>query len=228
MRSKKSKKANLEKKRGMFFQIGMVVTLSLVLLAFNWTTERSSDDDIWLNLGERIVEDDMAEVTVQKKEKPKVIKPKIIKPIKIIPDDQEIEDDPYDISVEITDETENILNQIPEFTDEPEDPDKVIFTPVQNPPEYPGGYPALLKFLERNLNYPEMAKEAGIQGKVYVSFIVWKDGSVSDIKIIRGIGGGCDEEVLRVLKLMPKWKPGEQNGKKVNVAFRMPVVFRLK
>jgi protein TonB len=104
----------------------------------------------------------------------------------------------------------------------------VIFTPIQNPPEFPGGERELLKFLSKNLKYPSMARDAGITGIVYVSFIVWKNGSVTDIAIKRGIGGGCDEEVIRVLKLMPKWKPGEQNGKKVNVAYRMPVVFKLK
>lgn len=228
MKSKKSKKANLERKRGMFFRIGMIFSFSIVLLAFNWTTESCYDIDDWMLRGEAIIDEETSEVTVQKKKEIELIKPKIIKPITIIPDEEEIEDDPYDLSAEVTDETENGLENIPEFEDEPEDSNIVIYTPVQNPPEYPGGYVALRKFLARNLQYPEMAKGAGIQGKVYVSFIVWKDGSVSDVKIIRGIDGGCDEEVLRVVKLMPDWKPGEQNGKKVNVVYRMPVVFTLK
>jgi protein TonB len=227
MKSKKSKKANLERMRGIFFQIGMVISLTFVLLAFNWTTERSYDDD-WMTLGEKIIDDDIAEVTIQKKKKQEIVKPKIIKPIEVIPDDVEIEDDPYEIDAEVTDETENNLDNIPEMEEEPEDGEKVIFTPIQNPPEFPGGERELLKFLSKNLKYPSMARDAGITGIVYVSFIVWKNGSVTDIAIKRGIGGGCDEEVIRVLKLMPKWKPGEQNGKKVNVAYRMPVVFKLK
>jgi TonB family protein len=106
-------------------------------------------------------------------------------------------------------------------------PDEEVFVFVEELPEFPGGSEARLKFLQENLNYPQQAKEKGIQGTVYVKFVVEKDGSISDAKIIRGIGAGCDEEVLRVVKLMPKWKPGKQRGKAVRVYFNMPVKFTL-
>ncbi len=102
-----------------------------------------------------------------------------------------------------------------------------VFRVVEVPPKYPGGEPARLKFFADNLKYPKQAKENGIQGKVYVSFVVEPDGSVTNIKILRGIGGGCDEEAIRVVKLMPKWEPGTQRGKNVRVQFNLPIKFSL-
>ena len=94
-------------------------------------------------------------------------------------------------------------------------------------PEYPGGDKARLNFLRENIVYPKEAKEKRIQGTVYVGFVVEKDGTLSDIKVLRGIGGGCDEEAIRIVKMMPKWKPGKQRGKEVRVSFTMPVRFKL-
>ncbi len=102
-----------------------------------------------------------------------------------------------------------------------------ILTIVEQMPSFPGGEPAKLTFLANNLHYPELAQESGIRGTVYLRFIVKADGSVTDIKIIRGIGGGCDEEAIRVVKLMPKWVPGKQKGKNVDVLFTMPISFVL-
>jgi len=99
---------------------------------------------------------------------------------------------------------------------------------VDHMPEYPGGDDAMLKFLSQNIIYPQIAKETGITGTVYSRFVVEKDGSVSDVNVLKGIGGGCDEEVVRVVKLMPKWSPGLQEGKKVRVQFNLPVKFTLE
>ena len=99
--------------------------------------------------------------------------------------------------------------------------------PIEISPEYPGGFTEMMKFLAKNIVYPQEAKENGIQGKVYAEFVVRNDGSLSDIKIVRGIGELCDQEVIRVLKLMPKWTPGKQKGKKVHVRFTLPVKFTL-
>ena len=103
-----------------------------------------------------------------------------------------------------------------------------VFMNVQEMPSFPGGDAARKKYLARNLRYPNQAAEDGIQGTVYVSFVVKTNGSLSDIKIIKGIGGGCDQEALRVVKKMPAWNPGYQNGRKVAVLFNMPVYFRLQ
>lgn len=102
-----------------------------------------------------------------------------------------------------------------------------IHTFVEELPEFPGGNDARVKFLSENTSYPKIAKDAGIQGPVHLTFVVEKDGSISNVAILRGIGGGCDEEAIRVVKAMPKWKPGRQNGKEVRVQFNMPIHFKL-
>ncbi len=104
---------------------------------------------------------------------------------------------------------------------------KPIFTIVEEMPSFPGGDEPRIKFLRDNIVYPQMAKENNIQGTVYVSFVVNSNGKVIDVKLLRGIGGGCDEEAVRVVKLMPPWNPGKQNGKSVRVQFNMPIRFTL-
>lgn len=105
--------------------------------------------------------------------------------------------------------------------------DSPIFTVVEDMPSFPGGDEARIKFLRDNINYPQMAKENGIQGTVYVTFVVEENGKVTDVKVLRGIGSGCDEEAVRVVKMMPLWKPGKQSGKAVRVQFNMPIRFVL-
>jgi len=102
-----------------------------------------------------------------------------------------------------------------------------IFTVVEEMPSFPGGDEARIKFLTENIKYPQMAKESGIQGTVYVTFVVDEKGKVADVRVLRGIGGGCDEEAVRVVKLMPAWNAGKQSGKPVRVQFNMPIRFTL-
>lgn len=102
------------------------------------------------------------------------------------------------------------------------------FTVVEQMPEFPGGDQNMMKFLHDNTRYPQMAKESGIAGTVYVTFVVNKNGQISDVKVLRGIGGGCDEEALRVVRSMPSWIPGRQNGKSVPVQFNLPIKFILQ
>ena len=103
-----------------------------------------------------------------------------------------------------------------------------VYIVVEQMPEFPGGDRALMDFVKDNIQYPAEAKEKGIKGLLYVNFIVEPDGSVSDIKVLRGIGGGCDEEAARVVESMPKFKPGMQNGETVRVSYTVPVIFRLE
>ncbi|MCR5445782.1 MAG: M56 family metallopeptidase [Bacteroidales bacterium] len=103
-----------------------------------------------------------------------------------------------------------------------------VYNVVEVDPEFPGGIEALYKYLAENITYPQQAKDSGIQGRVYVTFVVEKDGSITGAKVLRGIGGGCDEEALRVVNAMPKWTPGKQLGEPVRVQFNLPVVFKLK
>jgi protein TonB len=102
------------------------------------------------------------------------------------------------------------------------------FTVVEQMPDFPGGEAELFKYLQKNIKYPEMARESGISGVVYVKFVVDKRGKISDIVLLRGIGGGCDEEAVRVVKGMPDWKPGRQNGMAVPVYFTLPIKFTLQ
>ena len=102
-----------------------------------------------------------------------------------------------------------------------------IITMADEMPAYPGGDKARLNFLQNNITYPVNARSMGIQGTVYVTFVVETDGSISDVRVLRGIGGGCDEEAIRVIKKMPKWKPGRMDGKLVRVQFNMPIKFTL-
>jgi TonB family protein len=102
-----------------------------------------------------------------------------------------------------------------------------VYPVVEKMPSYPGGDDARIAFLVKNIKYPEQAKKNGIQGKVFVSFIVEADGSITDVKVLRGIGGGCDEEATRVIKMMPKWNPGTDKGKPVRVQFNLPIKFAL-
>ena len=103
-----------------------------------------------------------------------------------------------------------------------------IFTWAEEMPQFPGGSSELLKFFAQNIIYPEIAKRAEVEGKINLSFIVDKNGSISDIQIVKGIGAGCDEEAVRILKMMPRWSPGKQNGKPVLTRINIPVVFKLR
>ncbi len=103
-----------------------------------------------------------------------------------------------------------------------------VFVVVEKMPAYPGGDEARIKFLKENMKYPQEARQKGISGRVFVTFVVEKDGSTTNVKILRGIGGGCDEEAIRVVSLMPAWNPGLEKGKPVRVQFNLPIMFSLE
>ncbi|MCB0821625.1 MAG: energy transducer TonB [Bacteroidales bacterium] len=221
----KTKNGKLEKKRSLFFQIGMILSLAFVLAAFEWTTVRTYTLSDW-NLGENIPIEQMIDVTVQEQPKPK---PKPVIQTSII----EIIDNNTPVEVEeiIWEEPDEGLNDLDYFVDEEsgeEEEEPVIFISSEQKPLFPGGDKAMYDFLYDRIKYPEIARELGIQGTVYVKFVVWNDGSIRNIQLLRGIGGGCDEEALRIVKLMPKWKPGLQRTLPVNVQMVLPVKFVLK
>jgi protein TonB len=143
----------------------------------------------------------------------------------IVDDDVEI-DEEFIVDVEAT-----VMTEVREFTpvmqQEEEIKEDVIFTVVEDQPSFPGGEEARIRYLNDNIRYPQMAREAGIQGTVFVTFVVERDGSVTDVRILRGIGGGCDEEAVRVVRNMPRWNPGRQRGQPVRVQFNMPIRYVL-
>lgn len=225
MSTKKSNRANLEKKRGVFFQIGFIVSLSVVLLAFEWTTVKTSMID-WDKLGGETIDEELAKVTIHEKKKLEMPKPKIIRPIEAVTNDLETDED-IEINIEVTDDTRNDLDL--EVFDDPDEvvEEPQIFYSAQQQPEFTGGLSAMRKYLAANIKYPKSAKEVGIKGTVHIAFVVWSDGSVRHVEVLRGIGGGCDEEALRVIQEMPDWKPGIQRTIAVNVRMVIPITFNL-
>jgi protein TonB len=117
---------------------------------------------------------------------------------------------------------------ITEVTKKVTEVEEVPLLVVEQNPEFQGGYEAMLKFLHDKMQYPTLAQESGIQGTVFVQFVVSKTGKISNVKVLRGIGGGCDDEAVRVVKEMPNWIPGRQNGQAVPVMFQIPVKFQLQ
>jgi protein TonB len=216
MEPKKNPEISLEKKKGLFFQIGLVITLVIVLGAFEW----KSYEKVEYNLGQLNL-DDMEEEIIpitKQEEKPPPPPPPPPEVIEIIEDDEEIENE---AEVEDTESDEDVEIEIEEEDDEE------FFMVVENMPEFPGGDLGLMKYIQKNVKYPAIAKEYNITGKVYVSFIVDRSGSVTNVKIVRGVDKNLDAEAMRVVKSLPKYKPGKQRGKAVRVMFTIPINFTL-
>lgn len=224
METKKSKKADLEPKKGTFLQLGLIVSLLLVFMAFEW---KSYDYEVIAFTDLPVTPETIEDLPPMTKE-PELPKPPTPQVISF-----EIVDEPIDDEAIIFDPEIGQDEPIPQYVTkltapqeqyvDPEEP----FLVVEKMPQFPGGEIELLKFLSRNISYPQIAREANIQGIVHAQFVVEKNGKVSGIKILRGIGGGCDEEAMRVLRMMPDWSPGKQRGIPVRVAFNIPVSFKL-
>ena len=215
MKPKKNPKVSLENKKGMFFQIGLAVTLLAILIAFEW----KSYDKINYNLGDLNL-DDMEEeiIPITRQEvKPPPPPPPPPEIIEIVEDEVEIE---KELEIEETETDEDEIIEI-------EEDDEEFFMVVENMPEFPGGDLGLMKFIQKNVRYPAIAKEYNITGKVYVSFIVDKQGNVTNVKIVRGVDKNLDAEAVRVVSSLPKYKPGKQRGKAVRVMFTIPINFTL-
>ena len=226
MEEKKSPKANLDNKKLMFMQIGMVISLLIAWLAFEHKNydKREIDESL---LNREIVEDlEMTEITKQDEQKPQPVElPKQTTQLEIVQDDVEVED--IEINAEV-DQQEVIEEYVPVEVEEEDVQEQEIFQIVEEMPSFPGGEAKLMEYVAKNIKYPQIARETGIQGRVFVGFVVEPDGSISNVKLLRGIGGGCDEEAMRVIKSLPKWKPGKQRGKAVRVSYQIPVFFKLQ
>jgi protein TonB len=223
MEVKKTDRADLEKHRNTFILIGLVITLSLVWFAFEHKTYDKEDVQIMQNA---MIEDeeDIVLQTQRNEPPPPPPPPQQTTVIEVVEDDVEVDD--IEIDAETDDEEEIEEQAIVEEEPEEEKEDE-IFVFVEDQPTFPGGDEARIKYLQENIKYPEMAKESGIQGTVYVTFVVEKDGRITNVKVLRGIGGGCDEEAVRIIKNMPRWKPGKQRGRAVRAQFNMPIRFVL-
>ena len=226
MEKKKTEKADLENKKGLFLQIGLVITLAGVLAAFEWKTYDAVDMS---GLG-RVTEDFEEEIVIQTEQTPPPPPPpppqEIITELEIVADDKEIENE-VEISAEADERVAIEVYIAPVVEEEEEYEEQQIFQVVEDPPGFPGGDEARMRYLQDNIRYPAIAREAGIQGTIFISFVVERDGSITDVQVLRGIGGGCDEEAIRVVRNMPRWTPGKQRGRPVRVQFTMPIRFTL-
>jgi periplasmic protein TonB len=221
--AKKYSHIKLENYTKVFMNVGLAFSLAFVLWAFEL---KDYDDSGLVDLGQ--LDDDFEDImeippTEQPPPPPPVVQlPQIIE----IPDEEEIEEEiEVDLDVEITEETvieDIVFDEAPdeEVADE-------IFDIVEDQPTPPGGMSAFYKFVGQSMKYPNQARRMGIEGRVFVQFVVDKDGQLTEIKAVKGIGAGCDEEAVRVLKSAPKWKPGKQRGRPVKVRMILPITFKL-
>ena len=223
MEPKKTEKADLEKKSFMFFSLGLIVSLLLAITAF---TYRVYDDTSAKDLSKNSANnDEILEVPPTQQlppPPPKIQQPQIIE----VPDEKKIEEEiDINMDTEVTEETKVEEIKIAQ-EEEKEDPDQ-IFLVVEETAAPTGGMPAFYDFVSKKLKYPAQARRMGIEGKVFVEFVIERDGTITDVKAIKGIGAGCDEEAVRVLQSAPKWKPGKQRGKPVRQRMVLPIAFKL-
>lgn len=222
MEVKKNPEVDLEKRKSSFMWMGMLFALALVLVAFEWKIFEKRDTS-GADLDLDLIEEEIVPQSIQKPPPPPP-PPAPTTVIEIVDDEEEIEDELEIEDLEVDQDTEiEIIEDVEEEVVEEE-----VFTIVEEMPSFPGGEAKLFEYLGKNIKYPQIAKEAGISGVVYVNFVVGPQGNISDVKVLRGIGGGCDEEAVRVVKNMPNWKPGKQRGKPVKVSYNLPIRFSLK
>jgi len=212
----------------MFLEIGLVVSLSIILVAFEWTKGEGNKDDTNV-VSEIQFEDEMMQITRREEPKPepKPEQPKVAEVLDIVDDDVEIEDE-FDFDMEATDDSEydfTMMGDDDETIDEEE-----VFYIVEDMPTFNGGEPAteFRKYIAQNLRYPEIAAENGISGRVIVQFAVNKVGTVVDANVVRSVDPALDKEAVRVVMTSPKWTPGKQRGKAVKVLFTFPINFVLQ
>jgi protein TonB len=224
MEPKKTEKADLTKKSFLFLTVGLVVSLLLAIMAFSY---RVYDDTSVTDLSKNdAMEEEILEVPPTEQlppPPPKIQQPQIIE----VPDEKKIEEEiEINMDTEVTEETKVEEIKIAPVEEEKEDPNQ-IFLVVEETAAPIGGMPAFYEFVSKKLKYPAQARRMGVEGKVFVEFVIERDGTITDVKAIKGIGAGCDEEAVRVLQSAPKWKPGKQRGKPVRQRMVLPIAFKL-
>lgn len=228
MEKKKSSKADLEGKRTSFFLVGLVIALGVTLVAFEWRSRPAKTQSLGL-LQTVEVEEEIIPITRENEIKPPPPPPppKVVEVLDIVADDVLIEDE---LQMDETEADENtIINVAPviETADE-EVEDQIFFNIIEEPAEFPGGDRALLNYLNSHVNYPVIAQENGIEGKVYLKFVIDEQGNVTNAQIARGVDSSLDAEALRVINSLPRFKPGKQRGRPVKVYYSSVINFKLQ
>ena len=229
MEIKKSEKANLENKKLLFVEIGLVIALGITLFAFEWTSKETKVSTLE-DTTEVLIEEEIIPIT-QDTPPPPPAAPKIpvlSDQIDIVDDEIELEDDLFmnledDASLGV-----EIMDYI-EVEEEVVEEEAIPFQLVEEKPSFQGGDAnQFSKWVNQRLVYPEIAKENGVQGRVTLQFTVEKDGTVTKVKVLRGVDPSLDKEAVRVVSMSPKWKPGKQRDRAVPVTYTFPVIFQLR
>ena len=226
MQLKKSQKASLEDKKVVYVLMGFVFVLSLCYVALEWTEKEVTKYEV-ADMEFTFEEEVEIQQTTQETTPPPPPPPvQEVEVLNVVEDDVETE------SIEINTEDDKDVEVViaaPVEAPVEEEEEEVVFVVVETMPEFPGGQQALFKYLSENVKYPVIAQENGIQGRVICQFVVNRDGSIVDVEVVRSGGdASLDKEAVRVIKSMPKWKPGKQRGKAVRVKYTVPVNFRLQ
>ena len=227
MEVKKSPKADLEGRKSTWLLVGYVVVLAFMFVAFEWT-QRDVKIDTSQAVADVVFEEEIIPITETPEQAapPPPEAPKVAELLEIVDDKADIEETTTIINEDNQARVE--VKYVPVQVVEEEPEEQTIFEVVENMPDFPGGQAALMQYLAKNIKYPTIAQENGTQGRVIVQFVVNKDGSIVDAKVVRSVDPYLDKEALRVINTMPKWKPGMQRGKPVRVKFTVPVMFRLQ
>ncbi len=225
--NKKIRKRREHAKTLLYNAIGLSISLLIVLAAFEW---KFYDQNDMVSLGSLSAEfEEILDIPVTEQPPPPAPKMQAVNILEV-PDVEEIEEE-LDIvlDVEVTEETElaDVVYEPSDYGEEEEEADEV-FMFVEQAPQPQGGMKSFYDYIAQHMEYPTMARRMLIEGKVYIQFIINKDGSLTDFEVLKGIGGGCDEEAIRVLKESPKWEPGRQRGRPVKVKMALPIVFQLE
>lgn len=229
MEIKKTPKADLENKKSTWLLVGYVIVLAFIFIAFEWT-KRDIKIDTSQAITDLVFEEEIIPITEQPEQAappPPPAAPPIAETLTIVEDDADVEETTIATSEETNQAVE--IKYVPVAVEEEEPEEQTIFEVVEQMPEFPnGGMAGLMQYLSKNIKYPTIAQENGTQGRVTVQFVVNRDGSIVDAKVLRGVDPYLDKEAIRVISSMPKWKPGMQRGKAVRVKYTVPVMFRLQ
>ena len=223
MGKKKSEKADLENKRGIFFQVGLVIVLALTLIAFEWTSRTQTESLMGTVAGTDVTEEIIPITRQHIAPPPPPTTTKMTEVLNIVKDDVKIKDE---LKVQDAESDQQTDIDIVDYNDGDDVADEEIFFVVEDMPSFQGrGQQGFREWIARNLKYPESAAKKGIGGRVYVQFAVNSKGEVVDAVVLKGVDPALDQEALRVVMSSPKWEPGRQRGKPVKVQFTFPINF---
>ena len=228
MKKKKSKAANQEKNKTIYVLIGLALSMAFTLELLEWEDQQFNQQYVESSLLSSIIDEPMLELTTQPKPVPPKPKTVVSEPVVIEDKSKVIIEQPVTKQKQIVNNItvrSDIYNE--DFGEEIIEIEELPLDFAQQMPCFPGGEKKLLKFLNENTNYPEYSREINSQGTVYISFVVEKNGSITNIQLLKGVDQHINKESVRVVNSMPKWKPGKQMGKKVRVRQILPIKFTL-